>query len=90
MPLPDLVLVDGGLAQANSGGRGLKEAKLEGLPIIGLAKREEKIYLPKRNRPLSLAKASPALQLLQRIRDEAHRFAIAYHREKRARSLFAA
>jgi excinuclease ABC subunit C len=90
MPIPDLVLVDGGLAQANSGGRGLKEAKLEGLPIIGLAKREEKIYLPKRNRPLSLAKASPALQLLQRIRDEAHRFAIAYHREKRARSLFAA
>jgi excinuclease ABC subunit C len=89
MPLPDLVLVDGGLAQVNSGSRGIQEAELKSMPVIGLAKREEKIYLPKRNKPLSLARSSPALQLLQRIRDEAHRFAVAYHREKRSKSLFA-
>lgn len=90
MPVPDLVMVDGGIGQVNSGSRAAQEAKLKDLPLIGLAKKEERIYLPKRSRPLSLAKVSPALQLLQRIRDEAHRFAIAYHREKRSKSLFAA
>jgi excinuclease ABC subunit C len=89
MPLPDLVLVDGGIGQVNSGARGLADARHPQLPIIGLAKREEKIYVPQGKKPLALAKTSVALQLLQRIRDEAHRFAIAYHRAKRAKSLFA-
>jgi excinuclease ABC subunit C len=89
LPLPDLVMVDGGIAQVNAGARGLVESGVKKLTIIGLAKREEKIYLPKGKKPLALAKTSAALQLLQRIRDEAHRFAITYHREKRSKSLFA-
>lgn len=96
MEKPDLVLVDGGVAQINFGKRALEEAHLV-RPIIGLAKsrhfhrrdkREEKIYFPGKSKPLRLAKQSPALQLLQRMRDEAHRFAIAYHRERRKKSLF--
>lgn len=88
MPLPDLVVVDGGLAQVNSGARGLKESRRKNLPIIGLAKREEKIYRSKKNKPLLLARTSSGLQLLQRIRDEAHRFAITFHREKREKALY--
>jgi excinuclease ABC subunit C len=89
MELPDLVMVDGGKGQVKAGRKGLREAGLTKVPIIGLAKREENIYLPRKTKPLSLAKTSSALQLLQRIRDEAHRFAIAYHRGIRTKSLFA-
>jgi excinuclease ABC subunit C len=96
MPLPDLVVVDGGIAQVNSGQRGLAESRQKKLPIIGLAKpacrsgrRQEKIYFPQRKKPLSFPGSSSALKLLQRVRDEAHRFALAYHRERRAKSLFA-
>jgi excinuclease ABC subunit C len=88
LPQPDLVLVDGGLAQVNSGARALAEAGYPRLPIIGLAKREELIFEPGRSRPISLAKRSAALQLLQRVRDEAHRFVITFHRSRRAKSLF--
>ncbi|MEE8637569.1 MAG: excinuclease ABC subunit UvrC [Candidatus Margulisiibacteriota bacterium] len=88
LSLPDLVMVDGGLAQVNSGARGLKEARLKNTPIIGLAKREEKIYLPQKNKPLSLARTSSGLKLLQRIRDEAHRFAITFHRERRRKAFY--
>lgn len=88
MEKPDLVMVDGGLAQVNSGKKALLEAGMN-IPIIGLAKREEEIFFPARSLPLRLVRSSRALQLLQRIRDEAHRFAIAYHREKRKRSFFA-
>jgi excinuclease ABC subunit C len=88
MPLPDLVMVDGGLAQVNSGARGLKESRRKSLPIIGLAKREEKIYRPKKSKPLLLARTSSGRKLLQRIRDEAHRFAVAFHREKRKKALY--
>lgn len=87
LPPPDLVMVDGGKAQVNSAVKALKEAKLK-TPIIGLAKKEETIYFPTK-KALKLRKSSAALRLLQRIRDEAHRFAISYHRAKRAKSLFA-
>jgi excinuclease ABC subunit C len=59
---------------------------LDYIPIIGLAKENEEIYIPDRSEPLVLPKDSPALQLLQRIRDEAHRFAISYHRSLRGKS----
>ena len=87
---PDLIMVDGGIAQVNSAARALTEAGLAGLPIIGLAKKNEEIYFPNKNKPKNLAKRSPALKLLQRVRDEAHRFAITYHRAKRAKALFSA
>lgn len=87
LELPDLVMVDGGMAQVNFGKKALVESGVE-RPIIGLAKKEEKIYFPGKKEILKLGRESPALQLLQRVRDEAHRFAIAYHREKRKKSLF--
>ncbi len=87
MDLPDLVLVDGGLAQVNSAERALCAAGID-RPAIGLAKREEEIYFPGRRTPLRLARVSSALKLLQRIRDESHRFALAYHRQRRSRALF--
>ena len=89
LPLPDLVMVDGGLSQVLAGRRGLDEAHLNELMLIGLAKREEEIHILGKKKPLKLTKNSPALQLLQRLRDEAHRFAITYHREKRRGALFA-
>lgn len=87
LPLPDLIMVDGGLAQVNFGQQALVMAGLQ-RPIIGLAKKEEEIYFPGCSRPLRLAKNLAALQLLQRIRDEAHRFALAYHRARRQKALF--
>lgn len=85
MLLPDLVVIDGGLGQVNFGRKALIEAGLKALPIIGLAKKEEAIYFPETFDPLKLPRESKALRLLQRIRDEAHRFAITFHREKRGR-----
>jgi excinuclease ABC subunit C len=86
--LPDLLILDGGRAQLNTALRVLKDKKIK-IPTIGLAKREEEIYLPKRASTLKLLKTSPALQLLQRIRDEAHRFAITYHRKRRSKAVIA-
>ena len=77
--VPDLILIDGGPTQLNAAGRELKKSSFK-LPIISLAKREEEIYLSDEAVPIRLPKFSPALQLLQRIRDEAHRFAINYYR----------
>jgi len=88
LELPDLVVVDGGAAQVSFGKKALEEARLSSLPIIGLAKKEEEIYFPGKRETLRLAKRAPALQLLQRMRDEAHRFAVVFHREKRRKSLF--
>ncbi|MFH1387370.1 MAG: excinuclease ABC subunit UvrC [bacterium] len=85
MSLPDLVVVDGGLAQVNFGRKALIEAGLGRLPIIGLAKKEEELYRPGEGRTIKLPKEAKALRLLQRIRDEAHRFAVSFHREKRER-----
>src|SRR5947209_5828440 len=77
--LPDLIIVDGGKGQLSSACRELQRLGLHDLPIIGLAKEREEIYRPGRALPLRLPMDSGALRLLQRIRDEAHRFANAYH-----------
>jgi excinuclease ABC subunit C len=78
--LPDLIIVDGGKGQLSAACRELQRLGLHDLPIIGLAKEHEEIYRPGRALPLRLPGDSGALHLLQRIRDEAHRFANAYHR----------
>ncbi len=83
-PPPDLILVDGGPGQVGAAAVALREAGFADLPVIGLAKRAEEIHLPGRAEPVRLPRRSPALQLLQRIRDEAHRFAVGYHRSLRA------
>jgi len=77
--LPDLIIVDGGKGQLSAACRELQRLGLHELPIIGLAKEHEEIYRPGHALPLQLPMDSPALRLLQRIRDEAHRFANAYH-----------
>jgi excinuclease ABC subunit C len=77
--LPDLIIVDGGKGQLSAACGELQRLGLHDLPIIGLAKEHEEIYRPGRALPLRLPMDSPALRLLQRIRDEAHRFANAYH-----------
>jgi excinuclease ABC subunit C len=77
--LPDLIIVDGGKGQLSAACRELQRLGLHDLPIIGLAKEREEIYSPGRALPMRLPMDSPALRLLQRIRDEAHRFANAYH-----------
>ncbi len=77
--LPDLIIVDGGKGQLSAACRELQRLGLHDLPIVGLAKEHEEIYRPGRALPLQLPMDSGALRLLQRIRDEAHRFANAYH-----------
>ncbi|THJ16656.1 MAG: excinuclease ABC subunit UvrC [Nitrospira sp. CG24B] len=88
---PDLILIDGGLGQLAAALEGLKEAGQSGLPILGLAKargdKEERIFLAGRKNPIVLRATSPATHLLQHIRDEAHRFAITFHRKLRGKSL---
>lgn len=84
--LPDLLIVDGGRGQLNVALEVLESFGLSHIPAIGLAERNEEIILPDTDEPLVLKKSDPALQLLQRIRDEAHRFAITYHRSIRAKS----
>ncbi len=78
--LPDLVLVDGGRGQVNTARSVLEEMDLGHLPLIGLAKKEEIVHVSGRPQPLVLPRDSVALHLLQRVRDEAHRFAVTYHR----------
>lgn len=87
MPLPNLIVVDGGKGQLSSAVEALKELDLYGrIPIIGIAKRLEEIYYPDDPLPLHIHKKSPGLLLIQHIRDEAHRFAITFHRQKRSKS----
>lgn len=81
---PDLLLVDGGIGQVGAAVAGLRQAGVEDLPVIGLAKREETVVLPD-GRTLRLPRHGPALKALMRVRDEAHRFALLYHRKLRAR-----
>ncbi|HWN92746.1 MAG TPA: excinuclease ABC subunit UvrC, partial [Verrucomicrobiae bacterium] len=83
--LPDLVLLDGGRGQLSAGLKALEALGLDYLPMASLAKRAEEVYTPDRLEPLVLELTSPALQALQRIRDEAHRFAITYHKKLRTR-----
>jgi excinuclease ABC subunit C len=90
---PDLILIDGGLGQLSAAMEGLKQVGHRDLAIIGLAKargdKDERIFLPGRKNPLVLRANSPATHLVQRIRDEAHRFAITFHRKLRSKSLMA-
>jgi excinuclease ABC subunit C len=84
--LPDLIVVDGGKGQLSSACEALKELQIYGqIPIIGIAKKLEEIYYPEDPLPLHINKKSQGLLLLQQIRDEAHRFAITFHRQKRSK-----
>jgi excinuclease ABC subunit C len=91
--LPDLILIDGGIAQLAAAREALRELQLLDIDILGLAKakgdKEERVFLPGRKNPVILVPSSPATHLLQRIRDEAHRFAITYHRRLRGKALLA-
>jgi len=82
-PTPDLIIVDGGKGQLNAAQKAAKEAKVQDIPLAAIAKREEIIYTPDGETGIRLPRTSPALHLVQRIRDEAHRFAISYHRRLR-------
>ncbi len=82
---PDLVLIDGGLGQLHVVQDALRPLELDQLELASLAKKEELVYRPGSSEPLRIPKSSPVLQLLQRVRDEAHRFAIHYHRALRAK-----
>ncbi|MBI3332527.1 MAG: excinuclease ABC subunit UvrC [Candidatus Omnitrophica bacterium] len=86
--LPDLVVIDGGRGHLNAALEVLRGLKLD-LPAVGIAKEFEQLFLPGRSEPLSLPPQSRALQLLQRVRDEAHRFAIGYHRLLRGKDTLA-
>ena len=88
IPFPDLIIVDGGKGQLSSACEALKELNIYGqVPIAGIAKKLEEIYYPEDPFPLLINKKSPGLMLIQQIRDEAHRFAITFHRQKRSKTL---
>ncbi len=90
-PLPDLILIDGGIGQLGAAMDALRELGLSRIDMIALAKakgeKEERVFLPGRKNPVVLKPSSPATHVLQLIRDEAHRFAITYHRNLRSRAL---
>ncbi len=83
-PLPNLVLIDGGKGQLAAAARALRELGLEALPAAAIAKREELLFVKGRAEPVRLDHHSPVLHLIQMIRDETHRFAVSYHRKRRA------
>jgi excinuclease ABC subunit C len=87
--LPNVVVVDGGKGQLGAGLRALASFRERGVAVISLAKRIEEVFIPGRRAPLRLPHDSPELQLLQRVRDEAHRFAITHHRQRRDRAMTA-
>jgi excinuclease ABC subunit C len=82
-----LLLIDGGKGQLNAAVEVLEELDLQGIPIAGLAKEHEWLFLPRQSEPIVLAPGSPALHLVMRIRDEAHRFAIEHHRKRRGKAM---
>ena len=84
-PMPDLVILDGGKGQLSAGIAALSDAGLLQIPIVALAKEREELFLPGRNDPVLLPRQSQGLYLVQRIRDEAHRFAVTYHQQLRGR-----
>ncbi|MCZ6692644.1 MAG: excinuclease ABC subunit UvrC [Bacteroidetes bacterium] len=84
--LPDLIIVDGGKGQVSAACDALRDLKLYGkIPVLGVAKKLEELYFPEDPYPLHIQKNSESLKLIQRIRDEAHRFAITFHRQKRSK-----
>jgi excinuclease ABC subunit C len=84
---PSLLVVDGGQPQVNAAQRAIDDSGVSGLTVVGIAKRLEEVWLPNDSFPVILPRASDELFLIQRVRDEAHRFAIAYQREKRRSSI---
>jgi excinuclease ABC subunit C len=84
---PQLVLIDGGRGQLNAAMRAIEEAGVSGIPVAALAKRLEEVYVPGRPEPLRIPRTSEALYVLQHVRDEAHRFAIGYHRKRREEAM---
>jgi excinuclease ABC subunit C len=86
--IPDLVIVDGGKGQLSAALAGLEDAGWVDQPIVALAKENEELYLPGESEPVILPRDSQALFLVQRVRDEAHRFAVSFHRQRRSKSTF--
>ncbi len=86
---PDLVLIDGGKGQLHSALAAMREAGVKSVPIASIAKENEQLFIPRKTAPVILSGNSPGLQLLQRLRDEAHRFALGYHQIIRRRQTFA-
>jgi excinuclease ABC subunit C len=84
---PNLVVVDGGLPQVNAAQAALRQVGVEDVAVVGLAKRLEEVWLPAQEYPVVLPRTSEGLYLLQRVRDEAHRFANTFHRQRRSRSM---
>ncbi len=84
-PLPDLMVIDGGKGQLGAALDAARALGLDKLPIASLAKRDEEVFLPGAADGLRLSRRSPSLKLLQRARDEAHRFAVSYNRQRRGR-----
>ena len=86
LPLPDLLMIDGGKGQLSSALTVLQEKNLQTIPTVGLAKQHELLFVPDQSEPIALPRNSPSLHLMQRIRDEAHRFAITHHRKQRGKA----
>ncbi|MBV8244728.1 MAG: excinuclease ABC subunit UvrC [Candidatus Eremiobacteraeota bacterium] len=84
---PDLLLIDGGKGQLSAVVEVMEELDMTGLPVAGLAKEHEWLYLPDQSEPIVLPPGSPGLHLVMRIRDEAHRFAVTYHRQRRSKGM---
>ena len=84
---PDLIIIDGGKGQLSSVMEIIKELGITGIDVVSLAKKHEEVFLPKQSKPVILPRKSSALFLFQRIRDEAHRFAITFHRQLRSKSM---
>jgi len=83
LPLPDLIVIDGGKGQLNAALDAMAQVGVDPIPMVSLAKRDEEVFLPGRSESVRLSRRSPSLRLLQRARDEAHRFGLAYNRQRR-------
>ena len=86
--LPDLVLIDGGKGQLNAAREVLKEIGIDSVSLVSMAKENEELFIPGQTQPVVLPKSSPGLKLLQRLRDEAHRFAISYFQKVHKKRTF--
>jgi len=84
---PDLLVIDGGKGHLNSAIRAMKQMEITNIPVISIAKAEEIIYTPSKTEPIKLSRSDEVLKLIQRLRDEAHRFAVQYHRKLREKSI---
>jgi excinuclease ABC subunit C len=84
-PLPTLILIDGGIGQLHAGAQALEKLEIINQPVASIAKKEEILYiLGREDEPIVLEKHSPVLHLIQQIRDETHRFAVTFHRQRRS------